>query len=66
MHMRAALRNKMRKNLGRELTDNLYAPSIAVRKNMVKVINFATSLKLWEGRCLMKTVILAFKIFPLS
>jgi MFS family permease len=49
MHMRAALRNKMRKNLGRELTDNLYAPSIAVRKNMIKVINFATNLKLWKA-----------------
>ena len=45
MHMRAALRNKMRKNIGRELTDNLYAPSIAIRKNIVKMMQLATDIK---------------------
>jgi len=45
MHMRAALRNKMRKNLGRELTNNLYAPSIAIRKNIVKMMQLATDIK---------------------
>ncbi|TWR31542.1 MFS transporter [Mucilaginibacter pallidiroseus] len=38
MHMRAALRNKLRSNIGREFTDNLYAPSIAVRKNVSRLI----------------------------
>jgi MFS family permease len=45
MHMRATLRNKMRKNLGRRLTDNLYAPSITVRKNVVKMMRLATNMK---------------------
>jgi MFS family permease len=45
MHMRAALRNKMRKNLGRGLTDNLYAPSIAVRKNVAKMMQLAYNMK---------------------
>jgi MFS family permease len=45
MHMRAALRNKMRKNLGRGLTDNLYAPSIALRKNVVKIMQLANYMK---------------------
>jgi MFS family permease len=45
MHMRAALRNKMRKNLGRELTDNLYAPSITIRKNIEKMIRLTTNVK---------------------
>ncbi|MFD0766919.1 MFS transporter [Mucilaginibacter lutimaris] len=43
MHMRATLRNKMRKNLGRELADNLYAPSIAIRKNMVRMMSYAAN-----------------------
>jgi len=37
MHMRAALRNKLRKNIGREMADNLYAPSLAVRRKVVKM-----------------------------
>jgi MFS family permease len=45
MHMRATLRNKMRKNLGRRLTDNLYAPSITVRKNVVKMMRLAANMK---------------------
>jgi hypothetical protein len=45
MHMRAAFRNQMRKNLGRGFTDNLYAPSIIVRKNIVRVMKFAANMK---------------------
>jgi MFS family permease len=45
MHMRAAFRNQMRKNLGRGFTDNLYAPSIVVRKNIVRVMKFAANIK---------------------
>ncbi|WP_374949434.1 MFS transporter [Mucilaginibacter sp.] len=37
IHMRAALRNKLRKNVGREMADNLYAPSLAVRRKVVKL-----------------------------
>ncbi|MFD0794074.1 MFS transporter [Mucilaginibacter litoreus] len=42
MHMRAALRNKLRKNLGREVTDNLYAPSIAVSRKVVGMLGQKT------------------------
>jgi MFS family permease len=45
MHMRATFRNKMRKNLGRDLTDNLYAPSIAVRKNLLRAVQFTINVK---------------------
>jgi MFS family permease len=38
MHMRAALRNKLRKNIGRKLTNNLYAPSLTMRRNVRKMI----------------------------
>jgi hypothetical protein len=37
IHMRAAFRNKLRKNLGREITNNLYAPSSAIRRRVVKM-----------------------------
>lgn len=38
IHMRAAFRNKLRKNIGREMADNLYAPSLAVRRRVVKML----------------------------
>jgi MFS family permease len=37
IHMHAALRNKLRKNLGREITNNLYAPSSAIRRKVIKI-----------------------------
>jgi MFS family permease len=37
IHMRAAFRNKLRKNFGREITNNLYAPSLAIRRKVVKM-----------------------------
>ncbi|MCQ6956527.1 MFS transporter [Mucilaginibacter aquariorum] len=43
IHMRATLRNKLRKNLGREITDNLYAPSIAVRRKVIKMFKLSTA-----------------------
>jgi MFS family permease len=36
-HMHAAFRNKLRKNLGREVTNNLYAPSSAIRRTVVEI-----------------------------
>jgi MFS family permease len=33
-HMRATVRHRLRKNIGREVTDNLYAPSLAMRRKI--------------------------------
>jgi MFS family permease len=37
IHMRASFRNKLRKNFGREITNNLYAPSSAIKRTVVKM-----------------------------
>lgn len=37
IHMRARFRNKVRKNLGREMADGIYLPSVMVRRKMRKM-----------------------------
>jgi MFS family permease len=37
-HMRATVRHKLRKNIGREVIDNLYAPSLAVRRKVGRIL----------------------------
>jgi MFS family permease len=49
IHMRAAFRNKLRKNIGREMADNLYSPSLAVRRKVVRLFKTATTDTLKES-----------------
>lgn len=40
IHMRATVRHKLRKNIGREVTDSIYAPSLAVRRKVVRMMKY--------------------------
>lgn len=42
VHMRATFRNKLRRNLGRETADSIYSPTLAVRRQVVKLMKSNT------------------------